>query len=449
MVLQKFTPASLFLLGGLLVFSSPVSAAWNVSGTVKNTTGSTLDGVLVTVKDSASSLKSTTSDGGQFSIVQSVGVRRDLTPREFSVSQFGTELSIAFPGTGVLEMSLVDLSGSVLWKGVASVDQGYARLSLPAIDQVGPAILRVSQGKLRASQPITLLGSRGVSVTPRISARSLASYPTLVFKKVGYADTTYVMTAASQTGIAVAMRDSTTPKSTVCNLPPSPSAGSGSFTRYSFSQGTGAENGYYRTACGYRGVVANGTDTMLNLAYGKYFAAIPSNSPSDFNKSDMCGACVEVTGQNGTKVVATITDECPLVDNDGKPFNEPCRSNTAGHLDLSAGAMSQLGFSTDYPRSTNWKYVKCPVRGNVIVRMKQGNSDQVYIENTILPVKEVKVGSNVGTRLSYGPWKVSRNALGATLVITDYSDRSITVSIPTNAGVDKDYNTGVQFPECQ
>ena len=181
---------------------------------------------------------------------------------------------------------------------------------------------------------------------------------------------------------------------------------------------------------------------MNNIANSQYFVAIPGNSSSDFNTNGMCGACVELTGANGTKIVATVTDECP---ND---INVPCKSNPNGHLDISYPGFSKLGFSVGNPTGTTWKYVKCPVTGNIVIRLKQGNSDQIYIENSILPIKGVKIGSNAATHLSYGAWQLSRNAVGATLTITDYSDRSITYTVPMGTATETDLNTGKQFPAC-
>lgn len=446
MVRSHSISASALLLGGLIAFPGPVSAAWSVSGTVKTNTGTNLDGVAVTVKDSSANLKATTANGGQFTIANTVGVLDRVSPLDFSVNQFGNELLIAFPGSGAVMLSLVDVSGSELWSGKSTLVDGYVRTTIPASAFVGPAILRVSSGRQYASQMLTMLGSEGIRLTPRVSARSMAAFPTLVFKKVGYADTTFVMTAASQTGITVTMRDSTTPKSTVCKLPPSPNPGSASFTNYWFGQGSYKEDGYYRTACGHRGTETGGqsSDMMNNIANPQYFVAIPGNSPEDFNTIGMCGACVELTGQNGSKVVATVTDECPV---NGQ--NAPCKSNFNGHLDVSYPAFSKLGFSVGNPSGTTWKYVKCPTTGNITVRVHSGDQKFVYIENTILPIKSVKAGSNMADRQQGGFWNIYRKAQGATLTITDYSDRVITVTISSTLAVNTDYNTGKQFPACQ
>ena len=186
----------------------------------------------------------------------------------------------------------------------------------------------------------------------------------------------------------------------------------------------------------------------------QYFAAIPGNSDQDFNTVGMCGACVELTGQNGSKIIATITDECPktYTVNGSTRSNQPCIDNFNGHLDLSSPAFSMMGFGDNgYPKQTTWKYVKCPVTGNIIVRVRDGNTADVFVENTILPIKDVKRSGNSADRQLDGAWRVSNNGLGATLTITDYSDRSIIVKIPAAGKLDPDtdFDTGVQFPGCQ
>lgn len=426
-----------------LLATSPL--AFTASGTVKSNKGDNLADVTVSVKDSAN-LKTTTNTSGAFTLSYTLGVQRGKAPVDYSAQMMGNQLLISFPGEGTLELDLVDLSGASLWSGRANLLDGHARADLPATTKFGPAILRIAHGSVRVSQPITLLGPQGASLTPRFSARTLVNYPTLLFKKTGFADTTFVLTSPNQTGISVTMRDTTTPKETACKVPPSANPGAGSFTNYWFSQGSYKEDGYYRTACGYRGTEnsGQGSTMMYNIAYEQYFVAIPGNSPDDFNTNWKCGGCVELTGQNGTKIIATVTDECPV---NGQ--NAPCRSNFDGHLDVSYPAFSKLGFSVGNPSGTNWKFVPCPVKGSVIIRVKKNNSDQIYIENTILPVKDVKVGTRSGTHLTYGAWQLSRVALGATVTIVDYSDRSITVTIPVSVGADKDYDTKTQFPACK
>ena len=224
-------------------------------------------------------------------------------------------------------------------------------------------------------------------------------------------------------------------------------SGNGSFTWYNFAQGTARDGNGYRTACGYYGT-ANGTvDTVDNIASmspaaNTYFAAIPGNN--GFDSKSHCGECVEITGQNGTKIVATIIDECPFGSDGG---NTACQANPGGHLDLSKTAFDRLGYPVGNPNNTNWRYIPCPVSGNVKVRFKSGNPNEFFVENVITPIASVTVNGMAARRQSYGAWHVDPNiATPATLNLTDMAGRSITVTL--NSGT-SNQDTGVQFPACQ
>jgi len=437
-----------FLLG---IGSTCSFATWSASGTVKNATGSTLSGVTITVQDSSSKLTTTTDNNGNFTIGTATGIVASAVPSAFSVNQEGNELVVQYPAaTGELQLTLIDVTGSTLWKGQSPLVDGEARLPFSPGSHHGAAILRVRCGNASFSQPLTLNGFAGVSVSsPPISARALATNPTLLAHKGNsvYHDTSFTMNSMNQSGINIVMRD-TTPVVVIstCTLPNSPNSGSGSFTWYYFGQGTYQTNGYYQTACGYHGFESSGetSDKMNNIANSQYFVAIPGNSSSDFNTVGMCGACVQLTGKNGTNVVATITDECP------ENSNAPCSSDPNGHLDVGYPAFQQLGYlPIGNPSGTTWKYVPCPVTGNVVFRIKPGNANQFFIENTVLNIKSVTVNGNSANRLSYGAWSVSNNlSSGQSMTITDYAGRSINYTI-SGTSQDQDQNTGLQFPACQ
>jgi hypothetical protein len=234
--------------------------------------------------------------------------------------------------------------------------------------------------------------------------------------------------------------------STPCTLSGSPNPGSGSFTNYSFGQGTARaqEGNGYRTACGYFGTESGGasSDSVQNISNATYFAAIPGRSSSDFNSSGSCGACAQVSN-GGKSVIVTVIDECP------QNSNPPCASNPNGHLDLSVPAFNALGFSVGNPSGTTWKFVPCPVMGNVKVRLKTGNPNEIFIENEILPIKSVAMGGQAAVRQSYGAWHFSANiAVGATLDLVDSANRTLSVTV-SSTGANQNQDTGRQFPTCQ
>jgi expansin (peptidoglycan-binding protein) len=229
--------------------------------------------------------------------------------------------------------------------------------------------------------------------------------------------------------------------STPCSLTGSPNPGSASFTWYHFSQGTykDTNSGKYQTACGYLGTANGMTDTVENSSTPTYFVAIPGQNSMNFENSKYCGACVQLTN-GGTNVVATVIDECP------RDSNPLCVN---GHLDVSKSAFDRLGYNVGNPKNTTWKFVPCPVMGTVKVRMKNGNPNEIYIENSILALQSVTMDGVQARRQHYGAWHFDGNiSPGATLTLTDLAGRTITVTVPlTTQGLNQD--TGKQFPTCQ
>jgi expansin (peptidoglycan-binding protein) len=211
--------------------------------------------------------------------------------------------------------------------------------------------------------------------------------------------------------------------------------GNGSFTWYYFGQGTYRTGNGYKTACGYAGTESSGggqsaVDTVSNvastsLAKATYFAAIPGTSPSQFDTVADCGSCVEITGMNGNKIVATIVDECPT---DSNPL---C---TTGHLDLSTQAFDALGYSVGDPSGTTWKFVPCPVTGNIVA--VQNAANQYYLQNSVYPITSV----NGRGPSNYGYFNVSP---GNVSIASSVVGQTIAANIPGGGG-----DTGAQFPSA-
>ncbi len=231
------------------------------------------------------------------------------------------------------------------------------------------------------------------------------------------------------------------------NLTPAAN-GNGQFTYYYFGQGTYMTGGKYQTACGYTGTESGQTDMVANIANSgmaknSYFAAIPGTN--GFNSKGSCGTCVQISN-GGHTIIATIIDECPY---GGDGNNAPCQANPTGELDLSKSAFDALGFSTGNPSGTSWKAVPCPVTGNVVVRIKSGNQNEAYIENTILAIKSVSGPGGNASRQSYGAWHFNGNlGSGSQLTLTDAADRMIQVTL-NSGSMNQDQDTGKQFPACQ
>jgi hypothetical protein len=211
---------------------------------------------------------------------------------------------------------------------------------------------------------------------------------------------------------------------------------------------------YYETACGYLGTetATNGYDSVdqvLNIANSgaakdTYFVAIPGASTSTWPVGS-CGACIEFDGSNGTKVIATIVDECPT------SSNPHC--SEANHLDLSTSLFGATMVASGQPNNGgdpsggSWKYIACPITTDIVVRYNNGYQGQIYIQNAIFPIQSAKANGNVLTQSAYGYWSTSalNDLAGTTLVLTDVEGHTVTGTVPASDGT-TGASIGVQFP---
>jgi hypothetical protein len=206
-------------LKGLLLAATlaahPTLATWSASGTVASTSGTALSGVAVSVQDTAT-ISTTTSSTGAFSIGTSTSVLA-REANDFPVEFAAGDLILRDWSAGPVRIDLVDGSGRELWSVSAVAVSGDVHLRGPANLHPGAAFLRVRGSGIELVQAVTT-GPEGLRSAPHVpvASRALATYPVLVFRKTGYHDTTYAMTASTASGIAVKMRDTTT---TVCQLP--------------------------------------------------------------------------------------------------------------------------------------------------------------------------------------------------------------------------------------
>lgn len=98
----------------------------------------------------------------------------------------------------------------------------------------------------------------------------------------------------------------------------------------------------------------------------------------DYGTADWCGACVEVTGPNGT-VTVRIVDQCP-----------ECAK---GDLDMSPQAFALLSPLEAGRIPITWREVPCDVTGPIAYHFKDGVSQYwaaVQIRNHRYPIKSVE-----------------------------------------------------------
>jgi expansin (peptidoglycan-binding protein) len=240
------------------------------------------------------------------------------------------------------------------------------------------------------------------------------------------------------------------PGNLACMKPgPEYTSGNGSITFYTLSQGS---NGVVH--CSYP-VSGQNPDVIAHNPNGggQYFGAM---NTADYNGAHTCGACVEVTRDGSRKVVVQIVDECPI------GSNPKC---VRGHIDLSQNAFTQLATTTEgfvgtgnnlQPQRANvgsisWRYVPCPVAGNAFARIKQGNQNEIFIENLVVPVKSVSVnGQTSNTLQTYNAWNFGSTNIpaGANIAVTDINNQTINFTL-ANASQNVDNDTGKKFPACQ
>ena len=83
-----------------------------------------------------------------------------------------------------------------------------------------------------------------------------------------------------------------------------------------------------------------------------------------------------------------------------------------------------------------------------MVRIKSGNSNEIYIENVLTPIAKVSMSGQEAQRTSYGAWHFDQDiSAGASLSLTDMAGRSITVTV-SSTSQNQNQDTNQQFPDC-
>jgi hypothetical protein len=193
-------------------------------------------------------------------------------------------------------------------------------------------------------------------------------------------------------------------------------------------------------ACGY-------FETQEDM--GDYYVAINGEL---WNNSYHCGACVEVTGANGT-AVAKVTDLCPADD-----ANPLCRNN---HLDLSPATFeATIGDTSIGYSDITWKFVPCDTNNepfyfyfqpeshttwtSLHVRNAPHHIESIAFENTdgnFIEMNRTDYGFFIGEDMGAGPY---------TLRVTDeYNQVETRTGVELNPGR---YSYGTeenQFLSCE
>ncbi len=190
---------------------------WSVSGTVRNTSGAALSGVSVTVKDSARYY--TTTDGNGFFRLETPSAVMNVSftgAKAYSLQVVHGELRVRCPHDGSLELTMIDCSGRTIWcRNVVPV-KGVACAKIPPGLAKSKLFLRIKHAD--GVEYHSLGSSQGCSIHAESSQKTgsvAAVYPTLIFKKSDYRDTSFIMTAENMSNLTVHMASA----AQVCQLP--------------------------------------------------------------------------------------------------------------------------------------------------------------------------------------------------------------------------------------
>lgn len=222
----KSQAAIVSLVAYLAVFSIN-SYGWSISGTVKSKTGSPLPGVNVTVKDS-SQYSTTTDNNGRFSLQSAVSAKNIIKENKtvsYSAKFEKGKLLVRSPWNGELKLSLFDISGRNLWTGRTVSTNGIAKATIPSNLSGGIAFLQINHSDNQ--QFISMgWGPNGFQIKPSHSIGSISntentttaqapSFPTLLFKKNDYRDTSFTMTSSNMSNVEIVMQQN----EKICTLP--------------------------------------------------------------------------------------------------------------------------------------------------------------------------------------------------------------------------------------
>jgi expansin (peptidoglycan-binding protein) len=168
---------------------------------------------------------------------------------------------------------------------------------------------------------------------------------------------------------------------------------------------------------------------------------VAAMNAADYNTAAWCGACLEVSGPNGS-VVVRVVDQCP--------------GCAHGDLDLSPQAFQMLSPLSAGRIPITWHEVACNVSGPIAYHFKDGANaywTAIQIRNHRYPIATVEAMDASGwhdiPRLSYN-YFVEESGLGPgpyALRVTD--TRGHMVEDPAIALGDNVTRTGAdQFPSC-
>lgn len=202
----------------LIMSSATMLFGWSVDGVVKSTTGTILDGVNVTVRDSATQYSVTTAADGKFQFQGTTSIRGQKSSSAPNFHWEGNQfVLVASPGE-MLDVSIYNAGGAVLWS--QAIEMRGNRQSVTVPHEIAQTVKYVQVRTIS-------LGAGDVYSGTRVLAAVAPGVRILDFKKNGFADTSYTMPSETASNLTVQMR-STAVQPVTC---PSPTIAAGTTDR--------------------------------------------------------------------------------------------------------------------------------------------------------------------------------------------------------------------------
>lgn len=188
-----------------IAFTASALFGFSISGNVTSNKGGAIESASVSVFDSSFIPSVQTDPNGLFNLEY---ITNAIQPIKSDLSNWNIHLNnqileIDNIPYGSFQLSLIDALGKVFWQENISGTNGSFRLDLSNYSSFKVSFLRIKNSK---QESFLLLSHK------KVLALSETLFPTIVFKKEGYQDTTYTMTKENETNVSIIMRDTTSEK---------------------------------------------------------------------------------------------------------------------------------------------------------------------------------------------------------------------------------------------
>ena len=188
----------------------------------------------------------------------------------------------------------------------------------------------------------------------------------------------------------------------------------------------------------YGGVAgSSGGNCSLPVAANDFQHCALNNA--DYDNSNSCGACLEVTGALG-KTVVKVVDRCP----ECKP----------GDVDLTEQAFSQIANPIDGRVNVSWKFVPCPLAANKTIKVNFKSGSSKYwtaiqfrdIRYAVAKMEYLKNGNWINVERKIFNFFIEPAGINSPMqlrITSVVGEQLVLNNIPINTTTD--FNTNLQF----